>query len=262
MTYNSSFNNHFKTGVGHLDIEAPQTSGGKKLFEWTFKAATVKNAENNFKSFNDEKVTVHMFVTDGTISFQAKSKLFTERMEDTDINALKKRVKDFFLMQITALNGGIVWEDWLEVIVKGETSDFSDSSFSALGGNLHIQVNRLKRGVDPSTGAPLTISANGTVTEFPKPTSITDPDDGLVSFLDPSLKDIPASDWSKVRFKGKPEERSYIPATPENMQALESILIRLAELRHNLADLLSQDSITEKLTEIKWLAIEHKQENQ
>lgn len=256
MVHSPNFHDSNVKSVGILDIEAPQTSGGKKVFDWTFKARVHRGPENNFRDMSNEKVTVHMFVTDGEIRFQARSKLFLEKMEDSDINALKRRVNDFFISQITTLNGGIVWEDWLEVVVTGHNSEFGDSRFSALGGNLHIQVNRLKRGVDPATGEALTINCNGIVTKFPKSETIKNDEQCFADPNDPALSGLSGDGLSGWRVKENPEERSYIPATPENLEALRTIIGKLSELRHNLADLLSQDSITERLTDIKWL--EHK----
>jgi hypothetical protein len=42
-------------------------------------------------------------------------------------------------------------------------------------------------------------------------------------------------------------EKSYIPATEENRRAIDHILARMAELRHSIADLLSQDNIEDSL---------------
>lgn len=67
---------------------------------------------------------------------------------------------------------------------------------------------------------------NGAVTDFPEPTALD------------------AGDEMMGRFTvGSAAERSYIPATVENRMAIDGILTRMEELRHAIADVLSQDNI-------------------
>lgn len=220
--YNSDFNNNYMNSIGHLDIDAPQTAKGKKLFEWTF---YVKSCDNTKQT----KVTVIMFVIDGLITFKAECPLFVSAMTDTDVNMLRKNVETYLAEQASSLTG-ITWEDWFEVIVKGANSDFTDSNYSALGANLHIQVNKLKRGINPVNGNPVTININGIVVDFPNSTSIHDKKETLNEF--------------RVKEEA---ERSYIPASAENLQALNEILSKMSLLRDKLSDFLSQELIQEKL---------------
>ena len=219
--YKSDFNNGFLNKVGALALDAPTRSGGKKILTWEF---TARGSQSSVS------VAISVEKHEGGLRFKAACDKLVGEYADSDINALHNKVEAALLGQAAALSG-IQWEDWLEVVVRGDNSDFEDSQWSALGASLHIQVNRLKRGMHPSSGEAVTINTNGVVVAFPKATSIN----------------APEVDQGGLRLRGRPEERSYIPATAENRIALDQILERMALLRASMAGLLSQDTVADKL---------------
>lgn len=225
--YNSEFANGFKNEVGRLDTDPPRRSKGKKVFEWQFKAAGAP-----------KPIPVDVYLTECAegMQFKATSERLPYPVTDTDINRLRQQVESALLEQASALSG-ITWEDWFEVVVEGDNSDFTDSYYSAWGSRLHIQVNRMKRGSHPGTGKPMTINHNGIVVEFPQATSIREK---------PKTEDFAGDVWlSEI-----PKERAYIPATAENKDALDEILKRMAMLRANLSSLLAHDTISESLLDL------------
>ncbi len=204
-----------------VNLNFSSSSTGKKVFDWQFAVAGKRDRV---------PVEVKAFNNGNDVWFEASCGLLIEKVRHTDINELKRQVHTILTSQITLLTN-VEWEDWFEVVVKGDNSDFTDSKYSALGADLKIQVNRLKRGVDPATGRVLTV-VNGAVTDFPNPARLTE-DDGSTSMGGFRWRDV--------------AERSYIPATEENRQAIDHILSRMQELRHSIADLLSQENIEESL---------------
>jgi len=217
--YNPSFNNHYGVSVGKLDTNPPYRKGGKKAFEWGFVATGSK-----------EPVNVEVMLLNGNDGpyFEAQCGQFKRAWQSTDIAKLAKQV-EADLMENAALISGIEWTDWFEVIVKGNNSNFTDSKYSALGADLHIQVNRLKRGVSPD-GKVLTISDMGYTMSFPASQNMGERIDPTMGF--------------KLE-EGK--MKSYIPATAANRAALDDILSRMELLRERLKDFLSQERIEQEL---------------
>jgi hypothetical protein len=226
--YNSNFNNQWETDFVKVQLNFSSASTGKKVFDWLFSVAGKRDRiPVDVKAFNN-----------GTdVWFEASSQYLPGGIKSCDINQLKKDVLTCLTEQVTLLTN-IEWEDWYEVIVTGDNSDFTDSRHSALGADLKIQVNQLKRGVDPATGRELTI-INGSVTDFPKPSRIED---------DSATKVSGSIIGASFNYRSQ-AERSYIPATLENRQAIDSILSRMEELRSSIAGLLSQDNIEESLVQ-------------
>lgn len=217
--YNSDFNNKWTNQMVTAQLNFTNASTGKKVFDWNFVVAGRQDrVPVEVKAYNN-----------GTeMWFQATGPHIPEGVKATDINALRGRVQEILTEQVTLLTK-IDWEDWFEVVVNGSNSDFDDSRFSALGANLKVQVNRLKRGVDPHSGRILTI-INGTVTDFPQPTSLSEDE----------------KNEEQIKLTS-PAEKSYIPATDENRRAIDDILSRMQELRNGIADFLSQENIAESL---------------
>lgn len=224
--YNSNFNNNWETEFVKVQLNFSAASTGKKVFEWMFSVAGKRDRiPVEVKAFNN-----------GTdVWFEASGQYLPGGVKSTDINQLKQDVQVRLTEQVTLLTS-IEWEDWYEVIVTGDNSDFNDSRHSALGADLKIQVNQLKRGVDPATGRAKTI-INGSVTDFPEPSRLDDDTDTKIS--GPLTGRF-------IRYRGQ-AERSYIPATEENRRAIDSILSRMEELRTSIAGLLSQDNIEDSL---------------
>jgi hypothetical protein len=225
--YNPRFSNHWETKFVKVQLNFSGNSTGKKVFDWQFLVAGKRDRiPVEVKAFHD-----------GTdVWFGASSQYLPGGIKASDINKLKEEVLVRLTEQVTLLTH-IEWEEWYEVVVTGDNSDFGDNRYSALGADLKVQVNSLKRGVDPATGRELTI-INGAVTDFPKPSRLDDGDETITSG---SFEDIP-----KLRTRSR-AERSYIPATPENRRAIDSILERMEELRTSIADLLRQENIENSL---------------
>ncbi|MCZ7860775.1 hypothetical protein O9X98_05095 [Agrobacterium salinitolerans] len=229
--YNSNFNNNWGKEYVSINLNFSSASTGKKVFEWLFFVVGKRDRI---------PVEVKAFNNGNDVWFEASSQYLPGGVKSSDINELKKVVQDRLTAQVTLLTN-IEWEDWYEVVVTGDNSDFDDSRYSALGSDLKIQVNQLKRGIDPATGRELTI-INGAVTDFPTPSRLDDEPETITSG---SFADT-FTDTFKVRIRGQ-AERSYIPATEENRRAIDSILSRMEELRTSIAGLLSQDNIEDSL---------------
>jgi hypothetical protein len=221
--YMPPFCDEFCNEVGDLNANIPTRAGGKKLLEWTFR---VRGADTSIP------VTVHIEHGPQGMLFSAHCSRLAQPASDTDINRLHALVESQLIEQAACISN-IAWVDWLEVVVKGDNSDFSDSRHSALGANLHIQVSRLKRGIHPTSGDAVTINSNGVVVPFPQSKNLAE---GPVS-------------TGLFRLQSA-SGRSYIPATAANEAALRSILARMEMLRDSLADVLSQGNVSESLVNL------------
>lgn len=217
--YNSNFNNTWTTEPVSVYLNFTNNQTGKKVFEWLLSVAGKRERiPVEVKAFNN-----------GTdVWFEASADCLPAKVRHSDINLLKDEVLAQITEQVNLLSN-VEWEDWFEVIVTGANSDFNDSRHSALGADLKIQVNKLKRGIDPVTGRVLTI-IQGSVTDFPKPQSIESEDKSISGYR-----------------IGSRAERSYVPATAENRIAIDSILDRMEELRLSIAGLLSQEKVESSL---------------
>ena len=213
----------FSNVMGRLQADASNRAGGKKVFDWTFFTTGTKESI---------PVSVYLEQNESGMFFRARCSRIENSVKDTDINRLHATVEALLLEQTSSFSQ-IIWEDWFEVVVKGENSDFSDRKYSTLGADLHIQVNRLKRGIHPVSGEPVTINQNKIVVKFPDSTE---------------LKDEPEK-VSGIQFCSA-SGNSYIPATAANEAALRDILNRMELLRNSLAEVLSQGKVSESLSKI------------
>ena len=218
-TYNSRFNSGSHEAGARTQFNFTTSSTGNKVFEWTVRIpGLAKEIPVEIKSFND-----------GTeIWFEASSSSIKEKIRDTDIARLRTSVETY-IEERAFLFTGIDWKDWLEVVVSGDNSDFTDSPYSSLGADLKIEVRRLKRGVVPGSDRIVTIM-NGAVTAWPEAKSISQTGDTE----------------GGIRLD-EAKERSYVPETAENLAAINNIVGKMAELRMAVAGLLSQDGIERNL---------------
>lgn len=162
--------------------------------------------------------------------FEASSKHFDERIKDSDIDSLQRKVKREFEKQDMKARL-VVWEDWIEVEIDHGLYMWNNE----FGDGLTIKYAILKRGVHPDTSEAFTINSNGVVVAFPK--------DKLADVEDHKPDD---EKWH-LGLRDKNKQFSYIPATKENIAALESLCARLKELRFRLASLLTQDTVQKSL---------------
>lgn len=227
-----SFTSGYESEAGSLSWDAPHRSAGKKVLDWSFTAKGRK-----------EPITVAVSVEryDGGLRFKASSDSLAEAVVDSDINRLHQVVEKALLEQVDAL-AGIDWQDWLEVVVTGSSSRFDEGAHRTLGGEVKVVVNRLKRGVVRESGRVVTINRNGVVVDFPQARSI---EDGSMR-IDIGIK---ISGHSYYETDGE-KERSYIPATAENVLALQEVVGMMDALKTRLGQLLSQQAVQEKLADV------------
>ena len=158
--------------------------------------------------------------------FSASSCKLKENIVHTDIEELRKAV-EFALKEQCWLFNSIVWEEWHEVVVSGRDviNRGNESDFK-------ISYGKLKRGVHPQTGEILTIHNNQVVIPFPK------------------AKKRGKSDDKYFGDRNDEYEYSYIPVTAQNTAALKLLIERLAMLRNDVMNLLSQNNIENSLEKI------------
>lgn len=215
----SSFHHERGLEPGVLRGVFPALRDGKKIATWQF----VPSSPHGGKELEVEV----FLVGKDALRFVARCRALPHPIEDSDIENLRKTVQRQLLEQASALTG-IEWEDWLEIITKGE--DSKAGPWSGWGASLQIQVNPIKRGVDPKSGRVLTLHVHGYVMDFPKPTRLGEmPPDDL------ALKGY--------RLANPHDERAYVPDTPEMRAALEDVITRMGRLRDRLAHVLSQERI-------------------
>lgn len=211
---------------GYLRVTRTRVSTGKLIDEWVFESPL--NTRDRMGTVPELRVGVSLKSTDKGIIFCAHGPALQKKIEDTDIERLRQAVDDELRFQHDSLTG-LAWEDWLEVQVT-----FPYGSESSLSSAVWVKAEPIKRAIDPATGTPLTLNFNNLVMAFPTPkqAGVADPDNG-------------------GRFSTRERETnatySYIPATPENVRALEDLVRRVVELRETLCAFMSQDRIPETL---------------
>ena len=202
-------------------------SNGKQVDEWTFLSP--------FHTKDAPKLSVTISIIKGShdkIEFVARSTDLRAELTDTDIDRLRAKVEAELRFQHDLLTK-VVWEDWLEIEVRGETRT-KEKDISKT--NLEISYRHIKRGVNSSTGEAYLINNNGIAVEFP-----------------PSKK-AGVEDSLQTKFFGKgfptrdvDTEYSYVKATVEVLTALDDLMVRTQLLKNKIADLLSQDVVTYSL---------------
>lgn len=221
--YNPHFAQQYAQELGILHDNLSGRAGGKRLLEWTFELPSHKPNITVPVSLEGSK--------DGMV-FVARALDGAMKLTNPDIQVLYREV-EAYLRGHVGTQMHIDWEDWFEVRVSGTDGDFIPGrSYSALGGELKIQVSKLKRGIHPKTGEVVTVHQNHVLVPFPT---------GKRRDEKPDVKD-----W----LTDKAAEVAYIPATPENEAALREILERLATLRSRLSEVLQQELIQASLKDL------------
>lgn len=197
----------------------------KKVDVWTFyspftdKAARETAYVATIEMVNDNR--------DG-LKFRALSTHFRPPLEDSDIKRLRKKVEEAFRTTDMAARQ-IRWDDWIELEMDEEFT-FKDDNAATLS----LKWRVLKRGVHPETGKAYTINNNGVVVEFPKPKAAGE-------------NDQPKDDKWHLGSRNVDTQFSYIPATPKNVAALESLAGRIRDARDRLRGLLDQKTAQKSL---------------
>lgn len=227
----------YKTEAGTLFIDATR-SGGKVIEEWRFISP--------FRNKDAPKLSVKISIIKSTkngFSFVAASESLPQPIVDTDINSLYQKVEAALRLQHDLLTG-VTWEDWLEVEVRG-TRDNRDVLQSA-SVDLRIKYQKLKRGVHPVTQVPYVINQNGIAVRFPSAKKAGEPDPDVAFDTAEFLPGSGIQGFGPGRELAC--EYSYLPATPENIAAIEDIMSRLESLHGALAAFLRQDVISTSLS--------------
>lgn len=152
------------------------------------------------------------------------------KLQSANLNSLHEQALEQFRIADIARHG-IKWEEWLEIEIYPEHSYNQD-----VRAGLTLSYKKIQRGIDPKTGKPLTMAGwSGVVTPFPQPKAAgkLDPEDGK---------------WHRSR--DEDHQYSYLPATPENLAALNAVMAKLNELRMGLEKLLDQKVIGKELSRI------------
>lgn len=227
----------FKQTAGTLDVGHQVRSGGKVVDEWKFRSpfhetgapqltATVSIDKSNPRAF----------------TFVARSESLPTAIIDTDINRLREKVEAALRQQHDVLTGA-VWEDWLEVEVRGRLRRDNRADTSTTEADLTITYRHIKRGVRP-TGETCVVNSNGIAVPFPSAKRAGEPDPDAGPDVGESLSNI----RGLGRGRDLEAEYSYIPATVENIQALDDLLERMQTLRENLSAFLRQDAVQQSLS--------------
>ncbi|WP_157641861.1 hypothetical protein [Burkholderia ubonensis] len=218
---------------GYLRVANTRVSTGKVVDEWVF----VSPLEVRGRKAPKLAVTVSMKSEGRTgITFIAHGDCLPRSIVDTDIERLRKAVEDELRFQHDKASG-LQWEDWLEVQVREPVGSRGRTTEKGI----EVLVMPIKRAIDPETGKALTLNLNNLVTAFPEPKRAGEADpeaeagEGLGSFI-----------------QGRTRESSfsYVPATAENVAALENIFRRIDELRQALSTFLSQEQVEHSLLKL------------
>lgn len=206
--------------LGRFDEGAAPRAGGRLIDTWKYTSGLPGQAAIEVKVNLVTKST-------GVYVFVASCPFFDAPLEDSDLTALRSRASELLQTHCTD-RSGLVWEDWLEVMVAGRGSAASDAEQSM---GLSIKYRTIQRAVLPD-GKIVTVNSMGRISAFPQPHRAA-----------PSLR--PEELIFDDRNSGT--EISYIPATPEALLALQQLQARLDQLRLSLSDLLTQEVIAERL---------------
>mgnify|MGYP001567028227 FL=1 len=220
---------------------------GRKIDEWTFSAPHADRAlADRMKAevrmeHSDQRRDKERY--EHQVEFVATSECFGKgiSLRHQNIEKLFDMVQDAFRTYDIAQRG-VVWEDWLEITVHNESSFGSKES-----SGLSVGYTHLKRGVDPRNGRVMTINNNHVVTDFPKPKNAGErdknPKTGKENKDDGSLRDY-------FHEREKEYQYAYMPATKDNIAALNTIMVAIHTARTRLNGLLNQRDISKTLAAI------------
>jgi hypothetical protein len=220
----------YKQEAGTLHVGTTK-SGGKLIDEWKFLSPFKnKTAPNLVVQISIDKTKKDR------IEFVAHADCLPVQYRNTDIEQLRQAVEAALRFQHDMLTG-VQWEEWLEVEVRGHISE--STYWKTRESDLRITYLPIKRGVEPKTGAPYVINANGIAVPFPKPKRAGELDEGEVEH-----------EMRGMSGRDKEAEYSYLPATPENIAALDELMGRMQALHGKLAEFLRQDNVQQSLADM------------
>lgn len=156
------------------------------------------------------------------------------------LEELEKLVEKAFADRIIAASQ-VKWSDWLEVQVHGRgNSDGEDKRDRSRYAGLTIAYKRLKRAKFPD-GRDMVLDGSS-LYPFPKAKKAGEDRDR----------------FSSGYYQDSDDQFAYIPATEENVRALDDILANIVKLRGVLEALLGQKNIATQLERISTLRLELK----
>ena len=189
-----------------------------KLTEWVFHIPSVGQADKAIS------VEVRLLAEKSGLMLRAtcQDKLI-EHIDDSDIGRLHERVE----AALNALNMGvrIDWQDYIQIRTQSGRDDISDAMWGKewrADESVEVKAEIVKYGLHPVTQEPYIMDRRGY----------------------PAKAVIPIG-----TFQGKPWDSqqgwrsTYIPATSENIAAVEDICARLSVLKERIAHVLNQDNI-------------------
>lgn len=219
--------------MGVLDVG---TSRKRVIAEWQLFREDAR--ELKLPPLTKEQRTVQVVLSDEGkdtgLLFTATGGLLPAPLSNASLEALRHEVQAALRDQL-ALRTGLQWERWLKVTVRSEV-EFGP----AVSASTRVTYEVIWR-AESSEGKVLTVH----------------PSNHVVLPLEPAIdEDSPAPDNMEIdgrQFKADPnlKSRSYVPATPENIAAVEDIQRRLRELNQALASVLKQENAQPSLDAVK-----------
>lgn len=196
-----------------------------KLTEWIFNIPSVGESKKPIA------VEVRLLAEKDGLRLRAtcQDKLI-EPIEDSDIKRLHERVEA--ALEALGMGVKIEWLDYIQIQVHSGRDDLTDALYGKTWNareSVDVKAELVKYGIHPITQVPHILDRRG----YPR----------MVVY-------------PMTTFQGRPWDTNqgwkftYIPATPENMAAIEDICVRLGLLKARLVDVLSQDNVQATLQNI------------
>lgn len=215
--------------IGRLNA-TPLRADGKLIDEWTLYASKPVDQKEQQISIS---VRVSIVSIPGKLTFRARIPDL-DTIENSDIQALREQVEETLLLH-SAVRLGNLWEDWLRFTVSNKDGGKVDTNLSSA---LSIVVEPIKRGVDPSTREAYILDSSG----YARLIKAKPFRGRLADIL--GISNSAGSDGFILEEK---KEASYVPATSDNIAALEDISNRMRQLRQRLLEGFTQSKTEQTL---------------
>lgn len=222
--------------AGKLEVGRSVRSGGKVVDEWSFTSPFRGHKQDGPKPpVLNVEIAIIKSGNDGIV-FEARSKGLQRSLRNRDIEALRQEVEEALRFQHHMLTE-IPWEPWLEIKVSGRREE--STKYQGAAAEVKLEYFHLQRAVDPKTGRIYVVNSNHIAVDFPIPKKAgeRDPDD---------------KDYMGMRVHNREvnAEYSYLPATPENLAALQDLQNRVNELRLRMSAFLNQETAQQSLANV------------